>query len=342
MTRADPDYPRRLKERLGPQAPAVFFGCGNRALPSAPAVAVIGSRKAVPEDLAYASALGGYVARAGYAVVSGGARGVDETGMLGALAADGTAVGLLADSLLKAAVAQSWRASLRRGDLALLSPFHPEAGFSPGNAMARNKYVYCLVLAAVVVHSGSSGGTWSGALENLKRGWVPLWVKRAEDPEAGNAGLVAQGGRWLPDLLSEGVVQGLVPVGACPAVLPPESPDATARSSADEAESLRRDVPPSTSVTELATHVAESAVAVPPVAELSPYELFRLKLRQLLGEGERKPREIGTLLGLTGPQLKPWLQQAVDDGLVEKKTKPERYELADSKASAQLGMFDRD
>jgi len=35
-------------------------------------------------------------------------------------------------------------------------------------AMAKNKYVYGMADAAVIVHSGNHGGTWSGALENLK------------------------------------------------------------------------------------------------------------------------------------------------------------------------------
>ncbi len=62
----------------------------------------------------------------GYALVSGGARGVDETAMLGALNAEGTAVGIMADSLLKAATSAKWRKHLMRGNLALISPFYPE------------------------------------------------------------------------------------------------------------------------------------------------------------------------------------------------------------------------
>ncbi len=45
--------------------------------------------------------------------------------------------------------------------------------------MQRNKYIYSLADAAMVVHSGDSGGTWTGAKENLKKQWVPLWVKQA-------------------------------------------------------------------------------------------------------------------------------------------------------------------
>jgi len=261
--------------------------------------------------------------------------------MAGALDASGTAVGVLADSLLKAAVAHRWRGSLRRGDLVLLSPFHPQADFSVGNAMARNKYVYCLAVAAVVVHSGRSGGTWNGALENLERGWVPLWVKPTADREAGNAGLIQRGGHWLPEPLSETVVRGVVPSGEPPPATPPEAAGAGAASSHAEV-AAAPGLPAGAQV-----RVAEPSL--PPrsasgtgqgLAELSLYEVFCLKLEQVLADGARKPEELAALTGLTGVQLEAWLQQATEDGLVTKRTKPECYALARLEPSPQLGMFD--
>jgi len=89
-------------------------------------------------------------------------------------------------------------------NLVLLSPFNPEASFDAGNAMARNKYIYCLADAGIVVAADKE----NGALENLKHGWVPLWVKEHPDPNSGNAALVQQGARWLPagDLVVESLV----------------------------------------------------------------------------------------------------------------------------------------
>ena len=199
MTRSDADYPARLKRRLRLDAPPVFFGCGNRRLLDQGGIAVVGSRAAREEDLRYTSQLGAEIARQGFLVVSGGAQGVDETAMLGALDQEGTAVGVLADSLLRAATSAKYRQDLLSKNLVLVSPFNPEAGFNVGNAMARNKYIYCLADAGIVVTtSKESGGTWSGAIENLKHGWVPLWVREDGDPESGNAALVGRGARWLP------------------------------------------------------------------------------------------------------------------------------------------------
>jgi predicted Rossmann fold nucleotide-binding protein DprA/Smf involved in DNA uptake len=199
MTRSDPDYPARLKQRLKFEAPPVLFGCGNRALLDQGGIAVVGSRAAGDEALDFTARLGGEIAAQGFSVVSGGAAGVDETAMLGALEKEGTAVGVLAENLLRAALSSKYRRGLMSRNLVLISPFNPEAPFNVGNAMARNKYIYCLADAGVVVTtSKESGGTWAGAVENLKHGWVPLWVKEHPHSDSGNAALVQRGARWLP------------------------------------------------------------------------------------------------------------------------------------------------
>ena len=199
LVRSDAAYPRQLKRRLAWKCPPLLFGCGNRALLAKPGLAVVGSRNAVQDDLEFAASLGQQAAANGHSVVSGGAKGVDEAAMLGSLEAEGAAVGVLAAGLQRAATSRKWRGALERGDLALISPFGPTAGFSPGNAMGRNRYIYCLATAAVVVASShGSGGTWAGAVENLKHRSVPLWVHRSQLAGSGNAALVGTGARWLP------------------------------------------------------------------------------------------------------------------------------------------------
>jgi len=195
MTRSDADYPGRLKKRLRFEAPPVLFGCGDRGLLNRAGIAVLGSRAANEEEVGEASLLGAEIAAQGFSVVSGGARGVDEAAMLGALERGGTAAGVLADSLLRAATSAKYRKGLMGKTLVLVSPFSPEAAFEAGYAMARNKYIYCLADAAVVVAAGKE----NGAIENLKHGWVPLWVKGHSGQDSGNAALVEQGARWLPE-----------------------------------------------------------------------------------------------------------------------------------------------
>ncbi len=205
--RSELDYPGRLKGRLKGLSSPILYGCGNSKLLETGGIAIVGSRNASAEDEKFALSLGDTLARSGKSVVSGAARGIDQAAMLGAIGAGGTVIGVLADSLLKMSVSQKYRQALHRQDLALVSPFHPEAGFTAGSAMARNKYIYCLSDCVVAVHSGKSGGTWNGAVENLKNRWVPLWVKRTTDRDAGNGELVRRGAMWLPERLLDDDLQ---------------------------------------------------------------------------------------------------------------------------------------
>jgi len=128
---------------------------------------------------------------------------VDETAMLGALEREGTAIAYVANNLLTAASSQKYRQYIAKGDLLLLSANHPESSFNVGNAMGRNKYIYCQSEAAIVIQSEKKGGTWNGALENLRQKWVPLWVFPNNDAKYGNSTLVDKGGHWLAQNISD-------------------------------------------------------------------------------------------------------------------------------------------
>lgn len=200
ITRASLDYPALLQQRLGDQAPPLFHGAGDRKKLDTKALAVVGSRNAAEDDLLFARQLGHAAASQGWTIVSGGARGVDEASMRGAIEANGTVIGVVADSLLKTSTSHKYRDAIQRSDIVLLCPFHPESGFSGPNAMSRNKHVYCLSRAAVVVCSDTGkGGTWAGATEDLKKKWVPVWVKHQADLRSGNRALIERGALVLPD-----------------------------------------------------------------------------------------------------------------------------------------------
>ena len=229
VARSDQDYPERLRTRLKDRRPPVLFGCGNKLLLEKGGIAVVGSRHASEMDLAFAEGLGKKAAGEWRNIVSGGARGVDQAAMFGALQAGGNAIGVPADSLFRAASSSKYRDYLLSESLVLVTPYNPESGFDVGKAMGRNKYIYCLSDAAVIVRSDAGkGGTWQGATECLKAGWVPVWVSKNADAESGNAELEQLGGVWLPDgldrvssLLSDSPSDLVVPeelVASSPAV----------------------------------------------------------------------------------------------------------------------------
>ncbi|MEZ5497413.1 MAG: DNA-processing protein DprA [Gammaproteobacteria bacterium] len=129
--------------------------------------------------------------RLGFQVVSVQLK-VDTCAMLASLENNNQATGIMADSLFRASASSNWRQHLKNNKLVLISPFFPESRFTPANAMARNKYIYLLSTATVVVISGEKGGTWEGAKENLKKEWVPTLVSTHQHPlQAGNNALLS-------------------------------------------------------------------------------------------------------------------------------------------------------
>ncbi len=199
MTRADSAYPERFRQRLKDSAPAVIFYAGEPALLGQPGIAVVGSRNLDEAGQACAEFVGNACGHSGLVLYTGGARGVDTISMNAALEARGTAVGLLADSLEKAVRDPQRRAALSRGDLCLATPYSPSAPFSVGAAMGRNRLIYCLADYAVVVASDvEKGGTWAGAVEALKAGWVPVFVLHHSAMPAGNQALIQRGGIPFP------------------------------------------------------------------------------------------------------------------------------------------------
>ena len=194
ITRADEGYPALFRSRLKATAPPVLFGAGNPSALVERSVAVVGSRDADEASIAFATALGRSCARNRLALVSGAARGIDSAAMLSAADAGGRAIGVVAEALERAVRRQDLRAQLAEDELTLIAAQHPAAGFSVGGAMGRNRLIYCLAEAAVVVASGDTGGTRAGALENLKAEWVPLFVRDEPDAPGGNRELLDAGG----------------------------------------------------------------------------------------------------------------------------------------------------
>ncbi|MXY50928.1 MAG: DNA-processing protein DprA [Gammaproteobacteria bacterium] len=335
VTRSDADYPIRLKHHLQRMAPAVLFGCGNKSLLNASGIAVVGSRHAEDSDIAYAERIGSQAAQCGQLVVSGGAAGVDHAAMFGALNAEGTAIGVLAEGLLRAATSKRYRSYLMSGDLALVSPFNPEARFVVGNAMARNKYIYCLAHEAVVVSSTpDSGGTWKGAVENLKKRWVPLAVKRTETVDSGNPRLVELGGRWLEGFDDPafgnawGGKTGAGPVRDRNAVAEPPGEQAALAVGRDQVV----DAPKRSPSTEDPATKANRAFEKRPESRADPAEELFVKVRHLVATVCAEPTlpvVIADTLGVTKPTADAWIKRLVAERVLKKLTKPVRYAICD-------------
>ena len=317
LTRSDAEYPDRLKKRLRAKAPAALFGCGNRGLLNAGGIAVVGSRKADDEDLRFAEDLGRQAAEQGRTIVSGGARGIDQCAMLGALESEGMAVGVLADSLLRSATSAKYRKYLVSNDLALVTPFNPEARFHVGSAMSRNKYIYCLADAGVAVCSKPErGGTWNGAVENLKATWVPLWVKRNDSPVSGNSALVTRGARWLPLHLR------------------PDSFDELAESQASPVAGAGRMATDGTEVMPASAELADGGLSPAKTDAACSDDLYWRFLRWMEDATTSEPiipDDIVQRLGLPKKLVQAWLKRGTSEKRVKRlaRPRPVRYQAAD-------------
>jgi len=352
VTRSDIEYPARLKKRLKIDSPPLLFGCGNRKLLGSGGIAVVGSRNATEEDLAFASRLGGMAAAQGLSVVSGGARGIDEAAMLGALEREGTVIGVLAEGLLRAVTSARYRKGLMARNLVLVSPFNPEAGFDIGNAMARNKYIYCVSDAAIVVTSTSDkGGTWNGAIENIKQNWVPLWIKQNPDVSSGNAELVRKGACWLPEgevdltalLSAPDSAQSALPMAS----LLDDAGDSSETTRGSSASSSLSPIPPEVaagSPREMPKEAGiEQAAVCPDDAgeSLSFYHLFLNRLKALTGKTPATTDELLGRMDIGRTQLEHWLKRAITEGWAKRLRKPVRYQWQMPQPK-QGSMFDKE
>ena len=193
-TRAETNYPSRFKKILREKSPTVLYGAGDITLCNDNLIAIVGSRDVDNDGVLFAESLGKKCASESLGVVSGGSRGVDSIAQGAALSRGGRVVSVLSEGLESSTLKREIRSAIASGKLLLLSAWHPKSGFKFYNALERNKHIYSLSNYSVVVSSAEKGGTWSGATQNLKNNWVPLFVRSGECTPSGNNKLIEMGG----------------------------------------------------------------------------------------------------------------------------------------------------
>ena len=168
ITRLNPLYPGAVRRRLGLDSPGVLWAKGDVTLLGLPAVAVIGSRDLQVGNREFAEEAGRQIAKQGYVLVSGNARGADQAAQEACLEAGGSVISVVADSLQKQ--------ELREKVLYLsLDDFDQE--FSAHRALHRNHVIHSMASLTIAAQCTlGKGGTWDGILVNLKNGWNPVCI----------------------------------------------------------------------------------------------------------------------------------------------------------------------
>lgn len=186
LTRISPGYPGRLTRALGREAPPVVWLLGDCSLLQAPCIAVVGSRELRPENRAFAAEAGAQIARQGFTLVSGGARGADTAAQEACRRAGGSAVVILADSLAVRAKTPP------APGLLYCSLDSYDLPFSSQRALGRNPAIHILAEKTLVAQTAlRTGGTWAGTADNLKHGWSPVFLN--DDGSAGARALLERG-----------------------------------------------------------------------------------------------------------------------------------------------------
>jgi DNA processing protein len=351
VSRADAGYPKRIKSRLKHEAPPIMYGCGDLDLVDNGGLAVVGSRDADDEMLRYAQRAGEKAASAGRGLISGGAKGVDSAAMDGAEALGGTVCNVMAEGLAQAAISRRFRNGLQERRTLLISPYDPSAGFNVGHAIARNKFIFALADVGLVVNSDlERGGTWAGAIEQLRKlHFVPLYIRSSGKRSAGLDALLREGALPWPEPQDAETLEALfkdrsndshaaayqghfdfkIPVGAPSGVSYAALDTGRQMLMLEEAPSGPDSLEVGTS--DLSAAIAKSILVDAPSGpqvglKQEMFATFERLIPQIL-HVPKKAAQIAVELDLNQMQTRDWLGRLVATGVIEKKKSDATYRL---------------
>jgi predicted Rossmann fold nucleotide-binding protein DprA/Smf involved in DNA uptake len=335
ISRADEEYPVRYKTYLQHATPPVIYGVGDISSLQKGGLAVVGSRHASEEDLSFAQRVGAACADQRITIISGAAKGIDSESMMSAINKRGTAIGVLAEGLGRAAVAEPYHEAIIEGRLTLISPYEPESRWFAFTAMERNKLIYALADAALVVASSDGeGGTWAGAVEALKQGQIPIYARACGEIPVGNRKLIQSGAHEFPQ----------EPWGDLRKLFENPSPPNTL--SFGNFSPAQLDAGSAVAVSEQAASVNPTSAPTPALLHLTAdkvhngndaYDHIILLILEVLAE-PRDQKSLAEKLNVLPSQANAWLKRAVKEGRVQKTKKPVRY----VRTATPLSLFAHD
>ena len=212
VTDLDADYPPQLREIASP--PLVLYVVGDVSVLSKPGVALVGTRKATAYGRETAKTFAAGLARAGWAVFSGLALGIDAAAHEGALAGGGATAGVLGGAL-DMFYPEANRALARRmvengGCVVSEFPFgrRPDAQTFP----QRNRIVSGLARGVVAVECPLRSGTLVTCLRANEQGRAVMAVPGRIDwpSSAGCLNLIREGARMVTCV--DDVIEELTPI----------------------------------------------------------------------------------------------------------------------------------
>jgi DNA processing protein len=169
LIESEPEYPPVL--RTIPDPPGILFVRGRLAPSDGLALAIVGTRHATQYGIAQGERLAAGLARAGYTIVSGLARGIDAAAHRGALKAGGRTLAVLGSGVLN--VYPPEHTSLADEVIAhgaLISENPPRAPPLSGAFPQRNRIITGLSLGVIVVEASDRSGALISARHATEQG----------------------------------------------------------------------------------------------------------------------------------------------------------------------------
>lgn len=219
--KGDPGYPAALDGL--PDAPDLLFVRGR--IPEGPAVAVVGTRRCTAYGRSLARSFGTAVGRAGWAVVSGLARGVDAEAHLGMLDAGGAGIAVLGSgsNVVYPAEHRLLHDRLVGGGGAVVTEYPPGTPPEAWRFPPRNRIIAGLSVAVVVVEAAVRGGALITAAAAAEQGRTVLAVPGDVDREVSEGcNLLIRDGA-VPVLGSDDLVEALSLIAGPPPRRPPSA-----------------------------------------------------------------------------------------------------------------------
>jgi DNA processing protein len=169
LTEPDAAYPRTLRQIHDP--PGVLFRRGTYLPQDELAIAIVGTRHATRYGLSQAEKLAAGLARVGFTIVSGLARGIDAAAHRGALEAGGRTIAVLGSGLLE--IYPPEHESLARDVAAsgcVLSEAPPRMMPLSGAFPQRNRLISGLSVGTIVVEAANRSGALITARHAYEQG----------------------------------------------------------------------------------------------------------------------------------------------------------------------------
>ncbi|MFZ2188977.1 MAG: DNA-processing protein DprA [Candidatus Moraniibacteriota bacterium] len=156
-----PHYPKLLKEIHNP--PYLIYTRGELALNNIPAISIVGSRKYSTYGEQLANSFARDLARAGFAIISGLALGIDAISHKGALEVKGKTIAVLGSGIDDESIYPRTNFQLAQEIIAsgglLMSDYAPGTPATTMTFPARNRIIAGLSLGTLIIEASEKSGT---------------------------------------------------------------------------------------------------------------------------------------------------------------------------------------